>query len=96
MPPIVLLVHQALGSYLRPWHYILLSKRMVSRIPKSQSRMFVSTKKQGRLALIGPKIRNWEFVKPCGELLKRYDSQGDGLDWIQLLLDIPKRLYARI
>ena len=44
------------------------------------------------------KLGIWEFGKPCGELLKRYDSEGDGcrLDWIKkLLLDISKRLCAR-
>ena len=64
----------------------------------------VAIKNQDSIKLVGLKIWNsklgiWEFVKPCGELLKRYDSEGDGcrLDWIKkLLLDIPKRLCARI
>ena len=54
---------------------------MVSRISNSQSRMFFD-KNQARLVLIGPQIRS---VKPCGELLKRYDSREGRcrLDWIQ-------------
>ena len=73
---------------------------MVSQSPNSQSRMIVLTnKKQASPKIRNSKLGNWEFVKPCGELLKRYDSEGDGcrLDWIKkLLLDIPKRLCARI